>query len=246
MEAKLDQIIALVTNLNEKFEALDTKVENLTKKMDNFEERMNKKLALVDNELQSKASIALCNELQDKISSLEGELDVFYTGLKKNALMKESYEKRLNIMVHGIREAESPWEKREESRALFQKFMKDGLQIEDPDAITIVDVHRIPQRPKFDSGKRVCRPLIVKLNTILDKNTIFAHVKNLKVFNETRNSTLLHDNKSAYISDHLPREFVLQKKKLYPQFKAARAKNHKPYWRIEDGSYNLYINNTKV
>ena len=231
MEAKLDQVIALVTNLNEKFEALDTKVENLTKKMDNFEERMNKKLALVDNELQSKASIALCNELQDKISSLEGELDVFYTGLKKNALMKESYEKRLNIMVHGIREAKSPREKREESRALFQKFMKDGLQIEDPGAITIVDVHRIPQRPKFDGGKRVCRPLIVKLNTILDKNTIFAHV---------------HDNKSAYISDHLPREFVLQKKKLYPQFKAARAKNHKPYWRIEDGSYNLYINNTKV
>ena len=90
MEAKLDQVIALVTNLNEKFEALDTKVENLTKKMDNFEERMNKKLVLVDNELQSKASIALCNELQDKISSLEGELDVFYTGLKKNALMKES------------------------------------------------------------------------------------------------------------------------------------------------------------
>ena len=93
MEAKLDQVIALVTNLNEKFEASDTKVENLTKKMDHFEERMNKKLALVDNELQSKASIALCNELQDKISSLEGELDVFYTGLKKKRINERKLRK---------------------------------------------------------------------------------------------------------------------------------------------------------
>ena len=46
--------------------------------------------------------------------------------------MKESYEKRLNILVHGQREAESPWEKKEDSLALFRDFMRDGLKIDDP------------------------------------------------------------------------------------------------------------------
>ena len=159
--------------------------------------------------------------------------------------MKESYEKRLNILGHGLREAESPWEKREDSLALFHDFMRDGLKIDDPTSIAVVDAYRLPQRPTCHNGKRICRPVIVKLATTLDKNKIFGHVKNLKSFNEIRESTFLHD-KSVYVSNHLPKEFVLQRKRLYPQYKEALSNNQKSFWRIEDGSYNLYINNIKV
>ena len=140
---------------------------------------------------------------------------VLYSDLKKDALMKESYEKRLNILVHGLREAESPWKKkREDSLALFHDFMRDGQKIDDPTSIAVVDAHRIPQRPTYHNGKRICRPVIVKLATMLDKNKIFGHMKNLKSFNEIRESTLLHDK-----SNHLPKEFVLQRKRLYPNIK---------------------------
>ena len=120
--------------------------------------------------------------------------------------------------------------------------MRDGLKIDHPTSITVVDAHRLPQRPTYRHGKRICRLLIVKLAIILDKNKIFGHVKNLKSFNEVRESTLLLD-KSVYVSNHLPKEFVLQRKRLYPPYKEALSNNQKTFWRIEYGSYNLYINN---
>ena len=51
MEDELDNVISLVTNLIEKFNALDSKVEKLSKKMEIFEETVNDKFAQVDNEL---------------------------------------------------------------------------------------------------------------------------------------------------------------------------------------------------
>ena len=122
--------------------------------------------------------------------------------------------------------------------------MRDGLNIDDPTSITVVDAHRLPQRPKYNKGTRFCRPLIVKSATISDKNKIFSHLKKLKNLDETRNSSLPH-YKSVYVSNHLPREFVLQKKRLYPQYKEALSNNQEPFWSIEDGSHNLYVNNIK-
>ena len=69
--------------------------------------------------------------------------------------------------------------------------------------------------PTYHNGKRICRPLIVKIATKLDKNKIFGHVKNLKSFYEIKESTLLHD-KYIYVSNHLPKEFVPKRKRLYP------------------------------
>ena len=71
MDGKPDQLIFLVTNLNEKFDTLDSEVEKLSKKMKTFEETVNDKFAQVDNELRCKAPLAHFNELQEKISSLK-------------------------------------------------------------------------------------------------------------------------------------------------------------------------------
>ena len=71
--------------------------------------------------------------------------------------------------MHGLREPESPWEKREESLTLFHDFVGDGLNIDDPTSIAVVDAHCLLQRPKYNKGTRICRPLIVKLATISDK-----------------------------------------------------------------------------
>ena len=83
MEGKLDQLITLVTNLNAKFDVLDSKVENLSKRLVCLEEKVKDKFAEVDNELKLKTSSAHTDELQGKVSSLEDQLEVLYSDLKK-------------------------------------------------------------------------------------------------------------------------------------------------------------------
>ena len=50
----------------------------------------------------------------------------------------------------------------------------------------------------------------------------------------------------VYVSDHLPVEFLRQKKALMPQFKIARNNSQKTYWRAENGNYVLYIDGVKI
>ena len=59
MEDKLDKVIFLVINLIEKFDALDSKVEKPSKKMEIFE-TVNDKFAQVDKKLKCKAPLAYC------------------------------------------------------------------------------------------------------------------------------------------------------------------------------------------
>ena len=112
MEDKLDRVISLVTNLNEKFETLENKFDNLSKKMETFEVNVNLKFVQIDNEPKSKAPLEHCNELQQKILTLEEQLDELNSDLKKDTLMKESYDERLNFVIRGLRESDSPWKKK--------------------------------------------------------------------------------------------------------------------------------------
>ena len=44
--------------------------------------------------------------------------------------MKELYDKRLNILVHGLEETESVWKTKEKSKVIFETFLKEGLKID--------------------------------------------------------------------------------------------------------------------
>ena len=111
-------------------------------------------------------------------------------------------DKRLNVLIQGLRESDLPWEKKNESLNLFHNFVKDGLKKEEPTSIAVVDAHRLPQQPIYRKGKHVCRPLIVKLLSEQNINNIFGHAKNLKVFNQTHSDSNLIHEKPVYISDH--------------------------------------------
>ena len=101
--------------------------------------------------------------------------------------MRESYEKRLNIIVHGIMEdQDTPWENRDKTEFKFRDFLINGLKINDPDKIEYVDIHRLPQHSPRKNRKIIYRPIIVKLLTMNDKQQIFQHVKNLKAYNAER------------------------------------------------------------
>jgi len=95
--------------------------------------------------------------------------------------MKESYDKRFNLLIRGLDESnDSAWEKAEEILEIVYNFMKEGLQIEEPSSIPLVDYHRLPQRPVYKNNVKVNRPIIIKLSNAYDKRQIFSRLKYLK------------------------------------------------------------------
>ena len=87
--------------------------------------------------------------------------------------------------------------------------------------MSVVDVHRFPQRPISKEGRLICRPIIVKLASILDKERLFKNANNQKSCNEKRNpnpnssdkfNRLKSNRSQIYMTDYLPKEFVAQKK----------------------------------
>ena len=87
--------------------------------------------------------------------------------------------------------------------------------------------------------KKTTRPVIIKLSSVFDKQSIFKAAKNLKNFNQNSNS-------KVYITEHLPAEFMKQKQALLSQFKEARQNNKKTKWRIVHDEYCLFVDETKV
>ena len=90
--------------------------------------------------------------------------------------------KRFNYSVHGINENPSnEWETRDQTDWLFRIFLVEGLQIEEPNSIAIVDVHRLPQHPIFDKDRRKTnRPIIVKFLKVFDKSRFTQKLKKLQ------------------------------------------------------------------
>ena len=76
----------------------------------------------------------------------------------------------------------------------------------------------------------------------IDQRIIFSKLKNLKYYNEARKSK---NKQPHYITEHLPKQFQVERKALLPHFKEARRLNKKTSWKEENGHYNLYIDNVK-
>ena len=113
----------------------------------------------------------------------------------------------------------------------------------DSNKIKVVDIHRLPQIPLMKNGKKVNRPIIAKLDSVLDKSIIFNNLKRLKSCNDKRRV----DKKStAYVTEHLPKASLEQKNLLMPYFIKARMNKQKTFWRAENGKYVLYVDNEKI
>ena len=186
---------------------------------------MNQKLDDRYNELKSqfdnKAYVNDVEEVSERLEILEAKA----RDRENKALMLESYEKRFNLLIHGIDENfRYAWETREQTKHLVEDFMKEGLKIEDPSKIAMADCHRLPQRIILKNKVRVNCPIIRKLTNADDKHLIFSHLKNLKIYNNTRISLNL---KTQYVTQQLQEQFENERKKLLPLYKAARLEKKK-------------------
>ena len=157
--------------------------------------------------------------------------------------MQESYNKRLNLLIHGLEESnKTDWKTHESAQETLYKFFQKGLQIKEPRTMEYIDCHRLPQRPIFKNNIKVNRPVIKKLAKEIDRRIIFSKLKNLKYYNEARKS---QNKRLHYITEDLPKQFQVERKVLLPHFKGARRLNKKTSWKAENGHYNLYIDNVK-
>ena len=152
--------------------------------------------------------------------------------------MQESYNKRLNMLIHGIEEDEDSVSKsHQKTLEKFDEFLKNALEM-DADDIEVADIHRFPQTPQSRKGVRVNRPVIVKLSHAMDKKQFFSNLKRLKSFNTMKRTA----NKSTiFVTEHLPKVFLQQKKLLI-----AKENKQKTSRRAEDDKYVLYVDNEKV
>ena len=116
----LEKSLSQKVNIND-FTPVEAQVKNLPVELDTLHARMKQPAASMNN-LTMKA-----NDLQ-----LESE---------KEKLRSEAYSKRLNILNHGIPEdSNTAWESRDSTLNLFRQFLKNGLKVDDPTELTLVDI----------------------------------------------------------------------------------------------------------
>ena len=229
IERKLNDVLKAVGNISERIDKLNEKQKNFDRRVTKLEYLVEDKISKFQQELKTKADDSSLNELHLKISKIEQQQ---VDQLAKD-VMQESYEKQFNLLINEIEETDtSVWEKRETTLQLVLDFMKRGLQIKDPSAIMLADYHRLPQHPVLKNGIKVNRPIIIKLTNSNDKRLIFGSLKNLRQFNNARK---MNQQNSVYITEHLPKQFQLERKALLPAFKKAKALKKKTSWRAENG-----------
>ena len=144
VQTKLDKLIKAV-------EEVTIRLDNLGGKFDSLSERLNK----LENKLEHKY-VELEEAVEAKLADVKErlrKLEKLQIDAEKAALMQDSYNKRLNILIHGVEENErSVWENHEETLQKFENFLTKALDI-DPDNVEIADVQHLPQKPVIRQGQ---------------------------------------------------------------------------------------------
>ena len=119
LEKKLDEIIKRLNKIEEKISNIDSKIDAVSERLNLLKVKFENRSKEVDTILDTKADIVLIKQLNQKIIPFEE----FQSNYEKALLMKESYDKRLNILIHGIQEDNNNvWEKREKLLKNFRIF----------------------------------------------------------------------------------------------------------------------------
>ena len=162
---------------------LHQRLDNLETRLNNIEHTFNERIVNVEKQMTNKIDAFVVAEFEKRVVILKNKQE----DRQAEAVMKESYEKRLNILIHGLKEdRNSAWETREETLKIIHQFMREDLNVENPSRFVFADYHRLPQRPLCKNRQKVDRPVIVKLTSAADKHEIFANLKNLKSQNAGR------------------------------------------------------------
>ena len=132
--------------------------------------------------------------------------------------------------------------KLERNEKIVREFFHNALTIKNSENIKFADIHRMPQHPVLKNGKKIQRPIIIKLTNLFDKQLIYKSLKNLKLCNKELNLKPRLPG-YIYVTDHLPIEILQQKKK---RDNKARQEGKRASWKVVADEYRLYIDGINV
>ena len=193
IESRLELLEKNLAKTTKKIKAIDNRCDEIEKLMQNTVtltkfEALEERIEQLEAALKSKNN--QINNVSDHIKALNCSLNKFQKRIAQELLEKEIYDKRFNLLIHGIEEdTESAWETKQESENKFQQFLQNGPTIPNFHAVAVAEVHRLPQHFITKNGKRITRPINIKLTSYSDKNMIMRSLKNLKEYNEERKRT---------------------------------------------------------
>jgi hypothetical protein len=165
------------------------------------------KLETKNTELEARLykSETRCNDLERQCRYSEGEL----SKVQSELTWQEGIIKRTNLIISGIDEGGDRHPGG--CRAALDNFLISKLGL-DPDDISIIGCYRLGPIPNRHTTDKPAQPrkLMVKLNTVADRNKIWENKKKLK-------------NLKFYINEDLPKETEKRRSTMYPILKKAKS-----------------------
>ncbi len=140
-------------------------------------------------------------QLKDKITSLESEK----SDLKERLISLEAYQRRENLVFHGIEEA-AAWESFNVLKDKVCNQILHKLNIPNYERIKFDRIHRLGQKRENQTRPR---PIIAKFTYYSDKEAVLYGNHHLR-------------GTQYYISEDYPKEIQDERRRLYPYFKAAQ------------------------
>ena len=129
-----EKIETMESILTKKVDQLDLKLEKISIRISNIEEHCETKFEEIDEELNAKADTKELEELRALVKKLERSAEE----QKISEVMRESYDKRFNVLIHGLPEDPlNSWETPFQTLGLIHKLMKEALLITDPTMINL-------------------------------------------------------------------------------------------------------------
>ena len=207
MEKKIDAVLSSIKVSTERFKSIeDMKITNIEDKFDLYESRFltidrrlaqqEEKINDLTNELDNIANLSDFNEIRDRVKYLEKIAE----DARREALRQKSYNERLNLLVHGVKELPNiVWRNKLQTQTKLYEVFKEGPGI-DLNFIKLVDIHRLLQRPVYDNQhKAITHPIIIKLQNALDKGRIMRNLDKLKMYNSKRQEKETPDSSTTFL-----------------------------------------------
>ena len=235
--------ITRATSDTDRFNILLSKIEGLAKGQKKMRKKL-KKLDSIETQLKSlrndhEAVAARVTTVEADVTALKAKVDEFDKIKEdyKNAIKKTQISQvaskfssmRFNIIVRNHKQDESnAWENKDESVRIVRDILKNVLKIPRSDTIGIADAHRL-------NASKGRRPLIFKLQTLVDKKKIWDYIGNIKTFNDEQ-----PDGEKLKIDMiHLPEKLACDKSDLWTNYWEAKNKGLRPKWwfDITEGQY---------
>ena len=222
------------TSEEDRFNVLFKMMEGLQKGQKKMCKKL-KKLDSIEKELRT------LREEHDavvvRVSTVEAELNALKAKVGEITQVKEEYKKavkktqisqvantfnsmRFNIIVRNQPQDETnAWETKDESVKHVRNILKNVLKIPRADSIGIADAHRL-------NASKGRRPLIFKLQTLVDKKKIWDHIANIKIYNTQQTD----EEKLKIDMIHLPEKLSRDKSDLWANYWEAKNQGLSPKW----------------